>query len=681
MTFPDGPEGDRRRGGQTTGNTRRPQWAARAAANPVLTAAVLLILVAVLWKWVILSDAYFREDDFEYIIRGLENPLDLDYLTRIHWGHLMPGGFAMAWALARVAPYQWELTSAITLAGHALGAFAAFRMLRVLFGTRPAVLVPFAVYLFTPLTLPALSWWAAALNLVPLQIAAPMAITAHVHYLRTGRRHHLYAATGWIAFGLLCFLKAGAIPLLLFGLTVGWFAKGRGQAALKDAAWRHRAAWALYSVPLALYAILYLSRLEGSASRVAVTALGDVAEFARRLITETFPTAVTGMTWSWTPVGTGSYAIATPGFLQIALSLGLLAAVVGGSLLRGMSGWQAWALLTVYLICADVMPIALGRLNPDYVGLAGAETRYLADAAFVFMLCLALAYLPTSDEQDTQAAEAGSLPTDPLPAVGIGIADTSPGPVPATQVSAAAPNTPRALRSLRPALRLRELGPRVRRRAVPIVAAGLAVFGVSSLWSGVRLMDEVDGGKARRYLDTVRAELADASHDIDIFDRLVPSELATPLFGIYAHTSRVLAPLAKPIHRRTMRSQPPSDQPYVIDDEGKLTPMGIWGTVRKPPSGSCWPQVGDTARIPIGGMSASGETTYIVKLEVVANREVLLQVRLGQGSTISTVMPKDRNTTTFGITGGGGELRVTSDTVGARFCVTAATVGFAVPGR
>ncbi|SDG63349.1 hypothetical protein SAMN05421505_10653 [Sinosporangium album] len=633
----DGAEDESRAGGPCgdavpTATTGALAPRARSAAGPLLAAACVLIAAAVCWKWVVLSNGYFREDDFEYTVRGFENALDLDYLTRVHWGQLMPGGFALAWLLARVAPYNWELTSAITLAGHALAALAAFRMLRVLFGSRPAILAPLAVYLFTPLTLPALGWWAAALNLVPLQIAAPMAVSAHVLYLRTGCRGHLWAATGWITFGLLCFLKAGAIPLILFGLTLGWFA-GRGgtggAAALKDTVWRHRRAWTMYAVPLAAYAVVYLSRLGGSGTRISVTALGDVAEFARRLITETFPATAVGATWDWSPVGTGGYALAAPAAPHLRVALAATVAVVAASLLLSRGAWRAWALLVCYLVCADVLPIALGRLSPGSVGLAGAETRYTADAAFVLMLCLSLAFLPVEGTE----------------------------------------------RRVTPLRRL------TARAAVPVTAVALTAFTASSLWSGTRLVAAVDGRPARGYVETARAQLAAASHDADIFDRPVPSHVAGPLFGAYAHTSHVLAPLAKPIHRRTMRTQPPSEHPLVLDDTGRLTPLSVRGTRRTPPSGLCWPQAGNAVDIPVRGMTAAGESTHIVKLEHISQSEILVSIAFGRGR-ISTAIPHGLKATTFGVTGGGGaRLRLIIETPGSSVCVTAATVGVAVPKR
>src|SRR5205807_1194400 len=73
------------------------------------------------------------------------------------------------------------------VAMRALAGLALLRALRTLFGNRMALLLPLAVFLFTPIALTDLSWWAVGCQAVPVQLALAMAVDQHVRYIRTGR--------------------------------------------------------------------------------------------------------------------------------------------------------------------------------------------------------------------------------------------------------------------------------------------------------------------------------------------------------------------------------------------------------------------------------------------------------------------------------------------------------------
>src|SRR5215471_11795597 len=146
----------------------------------------------------------------------------------------MIGPRAIAWLLVRASLYDWKLASGVVLVLQACASLAALRVLRTLFGNRPVILLPLAVYLLTPLTIAGLGWMTAALESVPLQLATFMAINAHVCYVRSGHLRHLAAAAGWVAFGLAFFEKALVLPLLLLAITAAFFA---GDTSLLAGIW------------------------------------------------------------------------------------------------------------------------------------------------------------------------------------------------------------------------------------------------------------------------------------------------------------------------------------------------------------------------------------------------------------------------------------------------------------
>ena len=90
-----------------------PDWLRK---NGVTAAALTLIAIQLVWMAVLLAHSYFRQDDFRYLDRALANGLNWSYLMWVDAGHLLPLGFAVAWAMARISLYNWPLTSLFILA-------------------------------------------------------------------------------------------------------------------------------------------------------------------------------------------------------------------------------------------------------------------------------------------------------------------------------------------------------------------------------------------------------------------------------------------------------------------------------------------------------------------------------------------------------------------------------------
>src|SRR5690606_40401695 len=70
--------------------------------------------------------------------------------------------------ISSLAPYSWALVSFVTIGLQAAASIMFLVLLRRLFGDRFGVLAALAVYVFAPLTVPAMSWWSAALNAVQI---------------------------------------------------------------------------------------------------------------------------------------------------------------------------------------------------------------------------------------------------------------------------------------------------------------------------------------------------------------------------------------------------------------------------------------------------------------------------------------------------------------------------------
>ncbi|MEO7423477.1 MAG: hypothetical protein ABIU87_13950, partial [Ornithinibacter sp.] len=136
--------------------------------DPIRTGFLVILFISLGVRFNILRDNYFITDDFMLFSRAVEAPLGWDYLGRVHTGHFEPVGFAVMWLLAHLAPWSWGACVGVMMGGLALVFTLVWRLLIEVFGRRRMILVPFALFCFSPLILPATTWLSAAIIWIPL---------------------------------------------------------------------------------------------------------------------------------------------------------------------------------------------------------------------------------------------------------------------------------------------------------------------------------------------------------------------------------------------------------------------------------------------------------------------------------------------------------------------------------
>ncbi|MEV5408049.1 hypothetical protein AB0K60_04285 [Thermopolyspora sp. NPDC052614] len=594
--------------------------------NPVLLAGLALIAASLGLRLPILSAAYFVEDDLLFVGDAYEHELTFDFLFRIHKGHLMPGALTLTWVESRIAAYHWPLVAGVTLATQALAAVLLLRLLRSLFGDRWVILIPLAVYAFTPLTLPPFSWWSAALNGVPLQLALAGALAAQVRYARgeaTGR-----AGIWWAVFGMAFSTKGVFIPFVLFAVTTAflrpeWRRIGWVRAMLAEAR-GHPRLWGGHALLIAGYAALYLFRLPSAQGEGASVPRPDVsAELVGGLLGRTFPAGIVGGPLRWA-AGPPTGGMSDPPAALVAGAWAALAALVLATLWWRRRAARAWLIVALYLVFADAAPTVVAR--GASFGTLGAEARYVADAAVVFAVCLALALTGLRDEAEPY----------------------------------------------------RRTPPRAPLRAGAAVLA-IGAFLTMSVVSAEGFRDTLQGDRQRSYLDAVRRSLAAAPADTVIFSRAVPDWLVLPWNGERRLSHRVLAPLADPALRARMRVPPPSEAAKVFDDAGRLVPAAVdAGFARVPPPGEwClstidgavyWPEPRFVARPDmVAGLAYSAARATSVTFEV-AGRVQQVELRPTRDGLVHFPIPA---------TGKGLLMRVDDPSAGV--CLRGFAYGAAIP--
>ncbi|MEE2038407.1 hypothetical protein Q8791_14375 [Nocardiopsis sp. CT-R113] len=587
----------------------------RPARDRLVLAGLLVVAAAVGLKAYVLTQSYFVEDDYLFFASAYASDLGPDYLLTLHKGHLMPGALFLVYLQTTFWPYEWWVSAGTMLALQAAALLGFLRLLWELFGRRWALLVPLTVYALAPLTVPVLGWWSAALNAVPLQLALVLALLWTVRHLRTGDARFAWWAVGAVVFGMLFTVKAMFLPPVLFAVALAFLYPSSPVLGVRRAWVVHRPFWTAMGVLFAAYAVFYLVRMRAGegGEGAGVPESEPALTMLRGLLTEVFPVGALGGPPEWGPV-TPTGGLLDPSGPVLLVAWAVFAAIVLASLWLRRRSWRAWALLLGYLLVVDIVPtiIARGRFQD----VAAADPRYVADAAPVFALCLALAFLPAREER-ARALTGGAGER----------AGTAAGPY------------------------------RVRPRRAARTGAVLATlaYTASAVWSTHAYAETLGGDRLQWYLDTVRASLRDVPEDGGLYARPVPEDVVLEWNGQRRLSSWVLPPLAGPDVAERMVTPEESGAAYVFNDAGYLVPAR--------PSDSSYvfgPGSGDRCLEPWEGLMSwpvrvHGGLAQVVTLGYTAEEDVPVVVALGDDWIEVDLPAADENGTRYIPAGAPGE--------------------------
>ena len=210
-----------------------------------------------------------------------------------------------------------------------------YRLLVELFGARAAILVPFAVFAFSPITLPAFLWWAAALNQLPQQIAMVGVLLLHVQYLRSGRVRRGAAAVLALAGGLLFSEKTLLAVPLVVAVTYAYAAGGAPWPRLRQVWHEHRRVWGAYLLLCVPYTIYYVVAVPNPGRSGAKG--GQLAALGATAVRDGIFPGLLGGPWTWHPIGFAG-ALAAPGPIATFVSAVVVVAVIIGD--GGLEPWR-----------------------------------------------------------------------------------------------------------------------------------------------------------------------------------------------------------------------------------------------------------------------------------------------------------------------------------------------------
>ncbi|WP_410653847.1 hypothetical protein [Amycolatopsis sp. cmx-4-54] len=348
--------------------------------SPVTSVAFAAgVLPFVLHAWAAMRGS-LAQDDFVITYHAAKSgPFDFGYFFQDYHGHLAPGGFLLADVLTAWAPLNFAVLMAPVLMMQAASSVLLWAVLVRCFGRRWGILVPFAMFTTSTLLLVPTLWWAYAIQIAPVLLAATAALHAHVRYLADGGRWAI-ATVAWTVFGLAFYEKAVFIPVLIAGITV----------LLGISLRRHLVLMGVLAAVLAGYAVVFLALTTSQVGQGggAVT-VGTVADMTGRMLGDTLIPGLLGGPWSGP--GPGATFAASPVAVRIPLLLLAVAVLVAGIRVGGLRARKAWLLLGLVFV-ADIGLSAATRLTEVGPEL-GSDPRYVADLALVVALCLAFAFL------------------------------------------------------------------------------------------------------------------------------------------------------------------------------------------------------------------------------------------------------------------------------------------------
>ncbi|HET6530160.1 MAG TPA: hypothetical protein VFH03_06030 [Actinoplanes sp.] len=602
-----------------------PEHRPLVGGDPVTVVAIALIAASVLARAVIARRGYLSYDDFPLISMADANGLTPGYLLGLFNNHLMPGGHLVTWLTHRLAGFGYTPYLLLLTTAQALTSVVFYRLLRLMLAPGWTLLVPLTVFLFSPLTLEASSWWAVGVNMLPMQLAMILAVGAQLKYIRSGRPRHLVTLALSVLLGLLFFEKALLTVALVFLVTVCLYTRGGPLRSVVTAVRTWWPAWLVLTGISLTFLAVYLTRSASSLRRPA--SVDEVVTFLTQLFGHTLVPGLIGGPWSWLGAGDGA-PITAPSLIARWVSLAVVLGFAGYTVWRrGRAAARAWVLLLLY---AALVAGLLGatRLGSVYSAVAGAVPRYLADVTVVAALAAGAALCGLRREE----------------------------PAAATETAGAA--APRAAGRL----------------AVPALAGGLAVLLASSMVTAVRFGEDWAVKAGRDYLAAARADLATAPPGTAFMDQPVPEIVVGRLSAPYNLQSRFFAPLDEdPAFVTQARNL------SVFDDTGHIRPAWIDGVPARPgPEPGCGHKV-TTGPARIALRSGVEDYWHVVRIGYISNRDTAATLRIGSGEARPFDVHRGLNAAFLLVRGGGATVEMTVTGPAATICTDEIAVGKLVP--
>ena len=371
-------------------------------STPFRVGLAVLLSMTLFWRvWTTSSWSWFQ-DDWVY----LEKTQAMDfwsYIFQSYNQHLMPGQFSYVWLVAHVAPLNYSWAAGFVTVCALLSVLVWALALVEIFGERFRLLVPLVLLSLSPIFLPTSLWWAAGIQIFPLQLFMGLSVLFISRWLRLGCRRDLVLLGISFAAGLFFWEKALLIvvPAVFAGLLV---TEGRMVSRMRRVALPA----AVLGVVSGVYVVLYLlaTRHSGPSKGIEANLLlgrsaGDTLRFYGAGIIDLGLPALAGGPWGGLPSVQSSYGEQLPSQGLFMLAAGL----VLGALVLAYRRDAVLAIAMTVLYATVTWGLLLASFRYDLLGnYAVHDARYAADIVPVAALTLAYVLMPTRGQRATSSA-------------------------------------------------------------------------------------------------------------------------------------------------------------------------------------------------------------------------------------------------------------------------------------
>ncbi|WP_370247489.1 hypothetical protein [Nocardioides sp.] len=353
-------------------------------AGPQGRAALLVLLVMVVWRGVLVGGSSFNQDDYFFASRADASPLDLEFLFLTpNAGHVNPLQQLTFWLFVKAAPFGWTPIAVFLVASQALAVVVLWHLLSRLLPGRWVRVLLLAGFALAPLTLATTLWYAAAVCLWP-HVTCSFAAVLFLVRERQGVGARAANLTGVVlaeVVGLLWHERAVLIlPTLLAAAvllepTAGWRRVPRGLARL----------WGLWIGLLVLHAAFLLAHRAITTVEGGGAGLRESVDITGAYVGQNVLPGLLSGPWSARLVG-GAVETTT----WAAVLAAVLAAVVAVAVLRVGGPARRWAVAFLVLyVLADLTLVLAGRSGFGRV--IGLDPRYSSDTLHAAVLAAAFA--------------------------------------------------------------------------------------------------------------------------------------------------------------------------------------------------------------------------------------------------------------------------------------------------
>lgn len=626
----------------------------------VLATCALVVVATAVRTWVAAAGWFYWDDLLLHGRAAAQAFPDPAFLFADHDGHLMPGAMALTWVAAHVAPLDFRMPLVQIALLQLVAGAALARMLWVLLAGRAILLVPLVATLAIPLGLPSATWWAAALNALPLAAAMAWTVASIILLARSGRRRHAVGAAVATALGLLFVEKALIIPVVAAAVLLGSWWTGGGTRSELRALWRRtRWAWSALAAIVVVWGAVFLvvvGRLGGGSSGgfpagteggddTGGTGAGSPGPGFVDLVDHTYRLAVVptlgGGPWSWERWHPGP-PMADPSTMAVVVGALAVAAVLAWSVLTRRRTGAIWVAAALYPMVTVVL-VAVGRTGPDTATEIVQTLRYHSELPVVLAAAAALA-IAAPRRQDARRRQDAPRRQDAAPGE-----RAAPEGDPAPRIGRAGTWLPMA------------------------GALGLAALFASSAVSTVSYRQVWSEQPSRDYTEPLLTALRERSEPL--LDKEVPLEVLLPLTTPANRLSALLAgvPGVPAVGAWTR-------DPVAIDAHGVLHPADVapGRTIPQGPVPGCGHRVGpDGARIALDGPLLGRD--WVVRLHLLADADGHVAVRLDDGDEVTAPVQAGPGTVYVRLEGGGTGLAISPGGGASQLCVGSGPVGVLVP--